>query len=95
MVILETKFKFIISSYVLNNKGELYINGISKYLQRLECVALVENSKFSVPPSGLIPSDAARASIKVDLPMPFSPTKKVTSFFSSNSLKFFIIFVIM
>jgi hypothetical protein len=34
--------------------------------------------KFFVPPSGLNPAATAIASRRVDLPVPFSPTKKVT-----------------
>jgi len=38
------------------------------------------------PPSGLSPKATAIASIKVDLPDPFSPTKKVT--LGCNSISF-------
>ncbi|MNO58989.1 hypothetical protein D3C76_495650 [compost metagenome] len=37
-----------------------------------------EKLKFLVPPSALKPLLTAIASSKVDFPLPFSPTKKVT-----------------
>ena len=41
-------------------------------------MARVEKSKFRVPPSALKPQATATASSRVDLPVPFSPTRKVT-----------------
>ena len=41
----------------------------------------VEKVKFFVPPSALKPYATAIASRSVDLPVPFSPTKKVTGGF--------------
>ena len=38
----------------------------------------MEKRNFLVPPSGLKPAAIAIASMTVDLPLPFSPTKKVT-----------------
>lgn len=38
----------------------------------------MEKEKFRVPPSGLKPQATAIPSSKVDFPLPFSPTKKVT-----------------
>ena len=49
-----------------------------------EWVSRVEKAKFREPPSGLKPRARATASSKVDLPLPFSPTKKVTGWCSSN-----------
>ena len=46
----------------------------------------VEKLKFLVPPSGLNPWEMARASIRVDFPDPFSPTKKVTCLWNSIPL---------
>jgi hypothetical protein len=43
-----------------------------------ECDCLVSKLKFLVPPSGLNPQLVAIASRSVDLPLPFSPTMKVT-----------------
>jgi hypothetical protein len=40
--------------------------------------ALVEKWKSRLPPSALKPTATAMASIRVDLPLPFSPTRKVT-----------------
>lgn len=41
-------------------------------------MARVANRKFWDPPSGLNPAATAIASMRVDLPVPFSPTKNVT-----------------
>ncbi len=38
---------------------------------------VVEKRMFWLPPSALKPSAIARASTRVDLPLPFSPTKNV------------------
>jgi hypothetical protein len=38
-----------------------------------------------VPPSGLNPAATAIASTSVDLPLPFSPTRKVTAGSSSSA----------
>ncbi len=38
----------------------------------------VENLMFWLPPSGFRPMVRAIASISVDFPLPFSPTRKVT-----------------
>ncbi|MNI62704.1 hypothetical protein D3C73_1180350 [compost metagenome] len=46
----------------------------------------MENEKFSVPPSGLKPHAAAIPSRSVDLPLPFSPTRKVTGWLNSSRL---------
>ncbi len=43
-----------------------------------EWVALVEKLKLQVPPSALKPYATAIASSRVDFPVPFLPTKKVT-----------------
>ena len=51
---------------------------------------VVSYLKFCVPPSAGRPSDTANASIKVDLPTPFSPTKNVTGLVNSIDSKFFI-----
>ena len=49
-----------------------------RYSPNGEWVARVEKEKFRVPPSGLKPQATAIPSSKVDFPLPFSPTKKVT-----------------
>jgi hypothetical protein len=48
-----------------------------RYSCRLECDVRVSNRKYSVLPTALKPHATAMASSKVDLPEPFSPTKKV------------------
>jgi len=51
----------------------------SRYSFSSEWLARVaKSSSFSEPPSALKPSDTASASSSVLLPLPFSPTKKVT-----------------
>ena len=57
-------------------------------LWRLDSVCLVEKLKLREPPSALRPTEPARASSKVDLPLPFSPTKNVTGYLKSNRLLF-------
>ena len=42
------------------------------------CDALVLWQKLRLPPSGFSPYETAIASINVDFPVPFSPTKNVT-----------------
>ena len=42
------------------------------------------NEKFRVPPSGLNPNAIASASIRVDLPVPLSPTRNVTGAVNSS-----------
>src|SRR3569833_3435108 len=61
---------------------ELFIS--LKYSCTTECEARVPNRKFFVPPSGLKHQATTRASIRVDLPLPFSPTRKVTAVCSSR-----------
>ena len=56
--------------------GWLYV-AIVKYLDKLDVVFLVLYVKFSVPPSEGKPKATAIASIRVDFPIPFSPTKNV------------------
>jgi hypothetical protein len=48
------------------------------WLCRAECDARLLKLKFRDPPSALKPQATARASIRVDLPEPFSPIRKVT-----------------
>lgn len=47
-------------------------------LCRDDSETFVENRKFWLPPSGLNPAAIAIASISVDFPLPFSPTRNVT-----------------
>ena len=52
-----------------------------------ECDARVAKLKLRLPPSALKPQASASASIRVDLPDPFSPTRKVTLGWNTNSSK--------
>jgi len=56
----------------------LYPLATRRYSCNSECEPRVPKRKFFVPPSGLKPRETAMASSSVDLPDPFSPTKKVT-----------------
>ncbi len=51
---------------------------IVKYSCKAECEDFVEKEKSRDPPSASKPMATAMASRMVDLPVPFSPTKKVT-----------------
>ncbi len=57
------------------------------YLYKSECASLDEKQKFLVPPSALNPLLTAIASNNVDLPLPFSPTKKLTLLDKANLSK--------
>ena len=77
--------------FKINVNGKRYI---LKEFNSNKPVSLVEKEKFFVPPSALKPYATAIASSKVDLPVPFSPTKKVIleeSFSSLLAAKYFII----
>src|SRR5688572_12325862 len=49
-----------------------------RWSQSGECEARVAKLKLRLPPSALRPAATAIASISVDLPLPFSPTRNVT-----------------
>ena len=53
---------------------------------RPEWVFRLAKRKLRDPPSGLKPQATAMASSRVDLPLPFSPTKKVTGRVNSRRL---------
>ncbi|GHE90738.1 hypothetical protein GCM10017786_23800 [Amycolatopsis deserti] len=50
----------------------------TRWSPRADSLERVAKSKFRLPPSGLKPAATASASTRVDLPLPFSPTRKVT-----------------
>jgi len=45
---------------------------------RFDSETLIENRIFRLPPSGFSPTKTAIASIRMEFPLPLSPTRKVT-----------------